>query len=111
MQRTLLACAALAVLAILPAGAQTVADRVARLTKALELTSAQQAQAETIFTNEATALAAAKDDAPAAERTKAKATASAAFRAILTAEQQAKYSKMGTLGAPGTASRRVGGSH
>ncbi len=108
MQRKLLVCAALAVFL---AGAQTVADRVARLTKALELTSAQQAQAETIFTDEATALAAAKDDASTAERAKARAAASAAFRAILTAEQQTKYAKMGTLGAPGTASRRVGGSH
>ena len=111
MQRTLLACAALAMLSILPAEAQTVADRVARLTKALELTSAQQAQAETIFTDEAAALAAAKDDAGTAEQAKARAAASTAFRAILTAEQQAKYAKMGTLGAPGTASRRVGGSH
>jgi hypothetical protein len=108
MHRKLLACAALVMLAAFSAGAQTVADRVARLTKALDLTSAQQAQAQTIFTDEKSALAAA---AETSERAKARAAASAAFRNILTPGQQAKYAKMGTAGPGGSASRRVGGSH
>jgi len=106
MHRKLLACAALAVLAILPAGAQTAADRVARLTKALDLTSSQQSQAETIFANEQKAVA----EASTTEKAKTRADASAAFRAILTAEQRAKYAKLGTLELQRTA-RRAGGSH
>jgi hypothetical protein len=105
MHRKLLLSAALAVSL---AGAQTVDGRVARLTQALDLTSAQQAQAQTIFTEEGTALAAASG---ASERAKAKASAAEAFRLILTAEQQAKYAKMGTRETPGAASRRAGGSH
>jgi len=102
-----------------PDPATMVADRVARLTDLLTLTTAQQAQATTIFTNAATAetglrtnLQTAHSGLAAAIKTGDTATidnlssqigsltgqevsvqskAQAAFYKILTADQQAKY--------------------
>ncbi|MGO8927079.1 MAG: Spy/CpxP family protein refolding chaperone [Limisphaerales bacterium] len=112
-----------------PTPAQIAARQVARLTKLLDLTTAQQASATTIFTTEQTALAAlaptmntaqasletavlannSADIAAAAtqigtlttERVTDEATANAAFYAILTPDQQTKYTnlKLGTAGA------------
>ena len=107
--------------------AQIVANQVARLTKLLDLTSTQQASATTIFTTEQTALAtlrtnmqtartalqtAIKSDDTATigteatqigtltgEEVLAQATASGAFYAILTTDQQSKYETLGPLGA------------
>ena len=112
-----------------PTTAQIVANQVARLTKLLDLTSTQQASATTIFTTEQTALAtlrtnmqtartalqtAIKSDDTATIGTEAtqigtltgqevlaQATASGAFYAILTPEQQSKYETLGPLGGPG----------
>jgi Spy/CpxP family protein refolding chaperone len=114
-----------------PTPAQIAAAMVARLTKLLDLTSAQQASATTIFTTEQTALAplatnmktertalktailanSSADIAAAAtqigdlttERVTAEATADAAFYAILTPDQQTKYTtlKPGLGGAGG----------
>ena len=113
-----------------PTPAQMVANQVARLTKLLDLNSTQQASATTIFTTEQTALAtlrtsmhtartalqtAIKSDDPASigtqatqigtlngEEVLARATASAAFYAILAADQQSKYDSLGPLrGGPG----------
>lgn len=112
-----------------PTPAQTAANMVARLTKLLDLTSAQQATATGIFTTEATSLASVASGmktqqgvlqaavlknetaaiAAAAEqigslatqRVTAQATADAAFYAILTADQQSKYSTLKPLGRGG----------
>ncbi len=112
-----------------PTTAQIVANQVSRLTKLLDLTSTQQASATTIFTTEQTALAtvrtnmqtarkalqtAIKSDDTATigteatqigtltgEEVLAQATASGAFYAILTTEQQSKYETLGPLGGPG----------
>jgi Spy/CpxP family protein refolding chaperone len=109
-----------------PTAAQIVANQVARLTKLLDLTSAQQASATTIFTTEQTALAgirtsmhtahtaletAIKSDDTATIGTEAaqigtltgqevlaQATAAGAFYAILTPDQQTKYETLGPLG-------------
>jgi Spy/CpxP family protein refolding chaperone len=112
-----------------PTTAQIVANQVARLTKLLDLTSTQQASATTIFTTEQTALAAVRTNMQTArkalqtaiksddtatigteatqigtltgEEVLAQATASGAFYAILTTEQQTKYETLGPLGGPG----------
>jgi Spy/CpxP family protein refolding chaperone len=133
-----------------PTTAQIVANQVARLTKLLDLTSAQQTQATTIFTTEQTALAtyrtsvdtdrtalqtAIKSNDTATIGTEstqigtltgqevlAQATASAAFYAILTADQQSKYDTLGPMmggpdgrggfgGPGGPGPRGLGGSH
>jgi Spy/CpxP family protein refolding chaperone len=112
-----------------PTPAQMAANIVARLTKILDLTSAQQTQATTIFTTEETTLATVRtsmrtartalqtaikaDDTAAiatqsaaigtltAQEVQAQSTAAAAFYAILTADQQSKYDTLGPLGAGG----------
>jgi Spy/CpxP family protein refolding chaperone len=112
-----------------PTTAQIVANQVARLTKLLDLTSTQQASAATIFTTEQTALATVRTNMQTArkalqtaiqsddtatigtvatqigtltgEEVLAQATASGAFYAILTSEQQSKYETLGPLGGPG----------
>jgi len=133
-----------------PTPSQMVANQVARLTKLLDLNSAQQASATTIFTTEQTALATLRTSMQTArtalktaitsdntatigteatqigtltgEQVLAQATASAAFYAILTADQQTKYETLGPLGGgPGGAGglggpggpgpHGVGGSH
>jgi Spy/CpxP family protein refolding chaperone len=109
-----------------PTAAQIVANQVARLTKLLDLTSAEQTSATTIFTTEQTALAALRTSMQTArtalktaitsndtatiatdaaqigtltgQEVAAQATASAAFYAILTADQQTKYETLGPLG-------------
>jgi NADPH-dependent curcumin reductase CurA len=127
-----------------PTPAQMVANQVDRLTTLLDLTSTQQASATTIFTTEQTALSTVRtgmqtartalqtairsDDAGAigteaaqigalnGQEVLAQATASAAFYASLTADQQSKYKTLGPLGGgpggpggPGAHGR--GGSH
>jgi Spy/CpxP family protein refolding chaperone len=133
-----------------PSPAQMVANQVARLTKLLDLNSTQQASATTIFTTEQTALATLRTSMQAArtalrtaitsdntatigteatqigtltgEQVLAQATASAAFYAILTADQQTKYETLGPLGGGpggpggfggpgGPGPHGVGGSH
>jgi Spy/CpxP family protein refolding chaperone len=114
-----------------PTPAQIAANMVARLTRLLDLTSAQQTTATGIFTTEATSLASVatalktqqsalqtavlKNDAAgitsAAEqigslttqRVVAQAGADAAFYAILTADQQLKYTTLKPLGRGGAA--------
>jgi Spy/CpxP family protein refolding chaperone len=109
-----------------PTPAQIVANQVARLTKLLDLTSSQQTQATTIFTTEQTALATLRTSMQTArtalqaaiksndratigmeaaqigtftgDEVQAQATASAAFYAILTADQQSKFDTLGPLG-------------
>jgi Spy/CpxP family protein refolding chaperone len=109
-----------------PTPAQIAANQVARLTKLLDLTSTQQASATTIFTTEQTTLATLRTSMQTArmalqtaitsndtatigtdatqigtltgEEVLAQATAAAAFYAILTADQQAKYETLGPLG-------------
>jgi Spy/CpxP family protein refolding chaperone len=109
-----------------PTAAQIVANQVARLTKLLDLTSTQQASATTIFTTEQTAMATLRTSLQTArtalqtaiksddtntigtgaaqigtltgEEVLAQATASGAFYAILTADQQSKYDTLGPLG-------------
>jgi Spy/CpxP family protein refolding chaperone len=122
-----------------PTTAQIVANQVARLTKLLDLTSAQQASATTIFTTEQTALAALRTSLQTAqtalqtaitsndaatigtdatqigaltgEQVLAQATGSAAFYAILTPDQQSKYTTLGPLGGgPGGFGGPGGGS-
>ena len=111
-----------------PDPATIVANQVARLTNLLTLTTAQQAQATTIFTNALTAitplqtsLATAEQGLPAAVKSNATATidqlatsigslqaqiisiqnkADAAFYAILTADQQTKLSSTNFLNGP-----------
>ena len=116
-----------------PTPAQMIAKRVSRLTTLLTLTSAQQAQATTIFTTEQTAVsgvAAAMKTARTALTTAveandtaaistqagqigslttqsvtARSTANAAFYAILTADQQAKYKQLMAHGRMAAGSR------
>jgi Spy/CpxP family protein refolding chaperone len=129
-----------------PTPAQIVAHQVARLTKLLDLNSTQQASATTIFTTEQTALATLRttlqtarsalqtaiksDDATTigteaaqigtltGQEVLAQATASGAFYAILTADQQSKYDTLGPLGGGpggrgpgGPGPHGLGGSH
>ena len=112
-----------------PTPAQMVANQVARLTKLLTLTTAQQAEATTIFTTEQSALApisanlktartALKAAVQANERgtisaqastigalttqeVQAQSTANAAFYAILTPAQQTIYNQRGAWGGGG----------
>lgn len=112
-----------------PDPATIVANQVARLTSLLTLTTAQQSQATTIFTNALTAitplqtsLATAQQGLPAAVKSDASATidqlatsigslqgqilaiqnkADAAFYAILTADQQTTLSSTNFLNGPG----------
>ena len=105
-----------------PTAAEMVANRVARLTKLLDLTSTQQAQATAIFTAQQTALAgvmtsmdtartalksavdtnnAGGIDAAAeqigtltAQQIQGQSKAEAAFFAILTPDQQSKYNEL-----------------
>lgn len=118
-----------------PTPAQIAQHQVERLTRVLSLTSAQQAQALTIFTNAATAGAALHDSMKtahdalsaaitannsggidqaaqtigslSAQETGIRGKADAAFYQILTADQQAEYSKMLSHGpgAPGPGPR------
>jgi Spy/CpxP family protein refolding chaperone len=109
-----------------PSPAQMVANQVARLTKLLDLTSAQQASATTIFATEQTAMATDRTNLQTArkalqtaikandtgaiatqatqigtltgDQVLAQSTASAAFYLILTADQQSKYDTLGPLG-------------
>jgi len=109
-----------------PSTAQIVANQVARLTKLLDLTSSQQTQATAIFTTEQSALATVRTSMHTAQtalqtaitsndaatiaadatqigtltgqQVQAQATASAAFYAILMADQQSKYETLGPLG-------------
>lgn len=109
-----------------PTVAQIVANQVARLSKLLDLTSTQQASATTIFTTEQTALSTLRTSTQTArtalqtaitsndtasigtastqigaltgQEVLAQATASAAFYAILTTDQQTKYETLGPLG-------------
>ena len=111
-----------------PSPAQRVADQVARLTAALGLNSAQQAQATTIYTDLQTAMAsvmasmktahdalnaavlsndaatitaqAAQIGSLTAQQTESRAKADAAFYAILTADQQTRYKQL-PHGGPG----------
>jgi Spy/CpxP family protein refolding chaperone len=112
-----------------PTPAQMVANRVTRLTALLTLTTAQQAQATTIFTTEQTALATVSANMKTARTTlqsdveanntagiaaqasqigslttqevEATATANAAFYALLTPDQQTKYKTVGGGGGNG----------
>ena len=120
-----------------PTPAQMVANQVARLTKLLDLTTSEQATATTIFTTEETALATVRTSMHTArtamqadiksgntadiatqaaaigslttQEVEAQATASAAFYAILTADQQSKYETLGPLGPGGPGGRGPGG--
>jgi Spy/CpxP family protein refolding chaperone len=124
-----------------PTPAQIVANQVARLTKLLDLTSAQQTSASTIFTTEETALAtirtslhtahtalqtAIKSNDPAGisaqasaigalttQEVQAQGTADAEFYATLTADQQSKYETLGHggFGGPGGPGPHAGGTH
>jgi Spy/CpxP family protein refolding chaperone len=106
-----------------PTPAQQIANRVARLTALLTLTTAQQASATSIFTTEQTALSAISANMKTARTTlqsdvqanntsgisaqaaqigtlttqevEATATANAAFYALLTPDQQTKYNTLG----------------
>jgi Spy/CpxP family protein refolding chaperone len=112
-----------------PAGPPSPADHVARLATLLNLSAAQQAQATTIFTNEQTALApvetqtqtahanlstAIKGNQSAtidtvtaqigsyhAQISSIQSKAQAAFYALLTADQQAKYDALPGRGGRG----------
>ncbi len=112
-----------------PTTAERVTNQVARLTTLLTLTTVQQASATTIFTTEQTAIAALftnmqaahtavqaaviKNDANAitaaatqigaltTQQVEAQATGDAAFYAILTADQQTKYSELKSHGPGG----------
>jgi Spy/CpxP family protein refolding chaperone len=122
-----------------PTPAQIVANRVARLTTLLTLTTTQQTQATTIFTNEQTALsgiptsmqtartalqtAVEKNDITGittqatqigsltTQELEIQAKADAAFYAILTADQQTKYNQLQGPGlvGPGGGQRGFGG--
>lgn len=135
-----------------PAPADIASHIVARLTKLLDLNSSQQTEATTIFTTEETTLATLRtslqnahtalqtaitgNDSSAiatqatqigtltGQQVQAQATASAAFYAILTADQQSKYTTLGPLLGPGgpggfggpggpggPGPRAIGGSH
>lgn len=110
-----------------PTPAQRIAHQVSRLTTLLSLTSAQQTQATAIWTQEQTALSGVRDSMRAAhtaletaveandtasiaaqaaqigeltgQEVSARATAEAAFYAILTADQQTKFKQL--PGGPG----------
>jgi Spy/CpxP family protein refolding chaperone len=112
-----------------PTPAQMVANQVARLTKLLTLTTAQQAEATTIFTTEQSALApisanlktartalkaavqanesgtisaqASTIGALTTQEVQAQSTANAAFYAILTPAQQTIYNQRGAWGGGG----------
>jgi Spy/CpxP family protein refolding chaperone len=112
-----------------PTTAQIVANMVTHFTTLLDVTSAQQAQATTIFTTQQTALqalqtpmqiaqaalqtavksntglsaAAAQIGSLTAQQVLAQATGAAAFYAILTADQQAKLTELNqpVTGGPG----------
>jgi len=112
-----------------PTPTQQVANRVARLTTLLMLTSAQQAEATTIFTTEQTAVASVASGMHTARtalqtavqgndsagisiaagtigtltttEVTAQATANAAFWAILTPTQQTQYKTLGGTGGYG----------
>ena len=124
-----------------PTPAQMAQRQVDHLTRILSLTSAQQAQALTIFTNAATAGASLHDSMKAAhdalsaaiianntggidqaaatigglssQETSIRGKADAALYQILTATQQAEYSKMlsGGPGGPGFGPRMRFGGH
>jgi Spy/CpxP family protein refolding chaperone len=111
-----------------PTPAEMIANRVARLTTLLSLTTAQQAQATTIFTNQQTAESSLVSSMQAArtalktavqandltgivtqatqigsltaQQVEIQAKAEAAFYAILTADQQTKYNQR-PFGGPG----------
>jgi Spy/CpxP family protein refolding chaperone len=112
-----------------PTPAQMVANRVARLTALLTLTTAQQTQATTIFTTEQTTLSGlatsmkttrtalstaveANDTAGISAQASqigslttqevlARSTADAGFYALLTGDQQTKYKQFGAGRGPG----------
>jgi Spy/CpxP family protein refolding chaperone len=114
-----------------PTPAQIVANQVARLTKLLDLTPAQQTSATEYFTTEETALATVRTSLHTAHtaiqadiksgnkadivtqataigtltatEVQAQATADAEFYAILTGDQQSKYESLGRggFGGPG----------
>lgn len=120
-----------------PTIAQIVADRVARLTKLLTLTTAQQATATTLFTTEETAEVAIKTSMTAAQTALhtailkndtagiataaaqigtltqqdavADATAEAGFYVILTTDQQTKYATLNDAGFDGHGGGGPGG--
>jgi Spy/CpxP family protein refolding chaperone len=122
-----------------PTPAQTIVNRIARLTTLLTLTTAQQTEATTIFTNEQTALsgiptsmqtartalqtAIEKNDVTGittqatqigsltTQQLEIQAKADAAFYAILTADQQTKYNQLqgSGLGGPGGGPGGFGG--
>jgi Spy/CpxP family protein refolding chaperone len=122
-----------------PTPAQIVANRVARLTTLLTLTTAQQTQATTIFTNEITAIsqlqtsmqtvrtalqtAVEKNDVAGittqasaigsltTQEVQSRSTADAAFYAILTADQVAKYEQIEARGPRGFGGPGFGGPH
>jgi Spy/CpxP family protein refolding chaperone len=119
-----------------PSPADMVAHRVAHLTQLLTLTSAQQTQATTIFTNEESATSGLRTSIEAArtaletaveandsatisaqatqigaltgQEVQARATAEAAFYAILTADQQTRYKAVRSAG-PGGGRMHGGG--
>jgi Spy/CpxP family protein refolding chaperone len=132
MKQTLIALTVSAALALAqtpPSADQIAAQRVARLTTLLTLTSGQQYSATTIFTSEATALSTlrtadetvrtlletsvASNDAAgiasaanqmgalSAREVQARASADAAFYALLTVDQQAKYKELQASQGPG----------
>ena len=112
-----------------PTAAQMVTNQVARLTKLLDLTSAQQASATTYFTAEQTTLATLRTSMQTArmalqtaiesgdtnaigtestqigaltgQEVLAQSTAAALFYGILSADQQSKYQTLGPLGLGG----------
>jgi Spy/CpxP family protein refolding chaperone len=112
-----------------PTPEQMIANRVSRLTTLLTLTSAQQTQATTIFTNEQTALANFRSSMKTAhsalktaienndnagitaqatqigtlttQEVESRAQAQAAFYALLTADQQTKYKQFEAAGPMG----------
>jgi Spy/CpxP family protein refolding chaperone len=109
-----------------PTVEELVSRRVQRLTRLLDLSSAQQAQATTIFTTEANALSPLRTSMQeahtalrtavqsnntaniatlstqigniVAQETRARATAQAAFYAILTIDQRTKFEELGPGG-------------
>ena len=119
-----------------PSAADMIANQVARLTKLLTLTTAQQASATTIFTTEQTALDALRtpmdtahtaldtavksNDAKGiangalaigsltAQQVSVQATADAAFYAILTADQKTVYDELKAAGLGGPPPRQPG---
>jgi hypothetical protein len=112
-----------------PTTAQIVSNIVSRLTKLLDLSSTQQAEATAIFTTEQTALATVRTSLQTAhtalqtaitandtgtiateaaqigtltgQQVQAQATAAAAFYADLNSDQQSKYTTLGPMLGPG----------